>query len=780
MKFKAFFLTVVFFSICLLKLFAATNDSVYAIFSDHYTDICDTKIIIVGDYAPYWVTPYTTDTPEKAALAQKMKNILDSYKDGGYSRFMKWAGYSTLDEAAKLAPSELLASKKPIGVCMSQASMDFTYGDFEEYHYFHAKGYFSGEYIDFVNSRKKNLKDYKLVMLNLKFGNKKDGLNFGYVVQDGTTTARLSITLEDFIPGYTTAAMDLKFIEKQMDPSKAINGWYNVVFSTSQFLNAYKRIHSAQANNAKLDSVLGFVVSVSTTGYTTFYFDNFVLFNEMPTQIKISTSGLTLPGNTPIFLSAEAYDGFDNLSAINPPTWNASGGSLANTRGYLNSFQSNAIGSHNITVTATVPKDPDNLDYSDKTLTAVSSISISHLIDWKSRFNVFSNYIKYGTLGIFKDSADIRISTSSENSAGITGNRSLKVNYEVYSSTGWAGFAISEPELKPRNLSFTNSPPSILSFKIKFGAGYPARDLTVGIRSKYVSVNDNKAKIKLSELGYRLDWDWQEVRILLYNFKVKEPNLNFSEIIDTFILADEGGTAVSTEFYIDDIKWLSAVEEPITFDTNIKNVSNNMGAQSLSWNIPSLPFNWQASDQYIETKIINYDMAKWGIQIYTDNKGTSAVPVYTGVANPVGLVGVRDSSRSLGTCWMLTDARKTRADLPIVEIKSGNDINLSTSTSSNYYIWQWMKDKNTQDDPTRNITRFVDKESAVNIITSEKGAHYAIGEAGFAINMIEPPSTTVVRQDFDTYYLYLGANFDNAKSSEAYTTNTLTLEYYVE
>jgi hypothetical protein len=205
------------------------------------------------------------------------------------------------------------------------------------------------------------------------------------------------------------------------------------------------------------------------------------------------------------------------------------------------------------------------------------------------------------------------------------------------------------------------------------------------------------------------------------------------------------------------------------FQVSIHNRLDDAATNYISWTPPVLPYGWVAADQYLRIDC-EPNLSSWGIQIYTDNKAADAAPYrYTGIANPVGLVGYRAgvpavSSTTLSICWRLTDG--TTNSLTIVQ---GGDNKLYSSqlggVTSAYPCFLWMKDFSTPAIPATNTTAFVNGEDYVTLKDALRGGQHAEG----TWNSMPSPD-----------YVYFGAKFTNAITPGVYKTGKLTVEFFSE
>jgi hypothetical protein len=193
-----------------------------------------------------------------------------------------------------------------------------------------------------------------------------------------------------------------------------------------------------------------------------------------------------------------------------------------------------------------------------------------------------------------------------------------------------------------------------------------------------------------------------------------------------------------------------------TITATVKNISDNQPAAGglITWsNTQAGVTNWKLADQYIE--IIYSDLPQnWGMQIYTDNKNTSANPRYTGPINPAGLIKTTDTTVAIPAAWRITDTLLTGDGL-------ANPIERTDSIGFDDYLWHFFKDKSAVDDPITPINeRFTNGE---DYVTFWNPSGIAWNEGGRSGN----PKKA---------YLYLAAKFSITSANVEYKTSMLTIE----
>ena len=188
----------------------------------------------------------------------------------------------------------------------------------------------------------------------------------------------------------------------------------------------------------------------------------------------------------------------------------------------------------------------------------------------------------------------------------------------------------------------------------------------------------------------------------------------------------------------------------------VRNVSDNQLAPGgiITWSsIAAGATSWKVANQYIEISHSNLPES-WGMQLYTNNKSASAIPKYTGTADPAGLISASNTIMALPVAWRITDA---------VISSPSNPVPRADNLGFTDYLWHFLKDKNTFDDPiTPGNETFVNGEDYVTL-WSQSGI--AWNEGGRSGN----PKRA---------YIYLAANFTMSSVGAEYDTSTLTVEAF--
>ena len=220
-------------------------------------------------------------------------------------------------------------------------------------------------------------------------------------------------------------------------------------------------------------------------------------------------------------------------------------------------------------------------------------------------------------------------------------------------------------------------------------------------------------------------------------------------VIATFLLAVDNCMA--------DTAALSVINaESGTVSVVVRNVSDNQLAPGgiITWSSVSAGVtNWKVANQYIE--IFHSSLPEtWGMQLYTNNKCASAIPRYTGTADPAGLVNANNTIMALPMAWRITDS---------VISNPFNPVPRADNLGFDDYLWHFIKDKKTPDDPIiPGDEAFVNGEDYVTLWSQ---AGIAWNEGGRSGN----PKRA---------YIYLAANFTMSPVGSEYDTSTLTIEAF--
>ncbi|MBN1405223.1 MAG: hypothetical protein JW946_01750 [Candidatus Omnitrophica bacterium] len=171
---------------------------------------------------------------------------------------------------------------------------------------------------------------------------------------------------------------------------------------------------------------------------------------------------------------------------------------------------------------------------------------------------------------------------------------------------------------------------------------------------------------------------------------------------------------------------------------------------------------WRVADQYLEISYSDLPES-WGIQIYTDNKNSN--PAFAGAGNPAGLVRLDNASIAIPLAWRVSD--KAPSEYTSGDTASpyhpDNVIERNDYKGMTNYLWHFIKDKNTPDDPeTPENETFVNGAEDVTI-WSQKGI--AWNEGAKATNPRKA-------------YVYLAARLTTISVGVQAKTTTLTAEAF--
>jgi hypothetical protein len=560
-------------------------------------------------------------------------------------------------------------------------------------------------------------------------------------------------------------------------------GWKTIAISTNAFYDIFNKPvdlkYFSDIHFKSWDSI--------ATNDTTYYIDNLVFVSTaIASSMQISSSGITVPRGLKKVFTADGYDGSGNIVAINPPKWQIqsglSGGSItSNARNEAMFTAPDAEVTGQITASTNSIVEVAYTSYSyvsqNENLSASANVTVS-TVTWNSRYIIYDDFPKGADVYVTSGSVTSCIFSSDTDKPSdlTTSTRSLKMSYNLSYSTSWAGIFFQDTA--PVNMAtYFSTTTAILSFWVK-----TSTDLQVVIVStQNYDYNYYKSKFRLSDYGVTCDGTWQKVRIILDNFYQRDKDLNFSSMTVLFGLSAIGsisGIGTARTFYVDDIMWETPDTIPATFNIALKKISDNSTTSYLTWP-ESVLGSWHYADEYIEINVENYSTVDWGVQIYTDNTAPDANPQWntiarsTATSNCAGLLGipyggsVSTSTVALPMCWRITDSTVPVSELAIVEVNNPTTqgISLSTSTGNTYFMWNWIKDRCTSDNPNTSLIdeKFTDGQDAVGIYKSNKG----IQAAENTYEWFRGPNC-----------IYIGANFTSGATQRTYKTNKLVIELY--
>jgi len=226
---------------------------------------------------------------------------------------------------------------------------------------------------------------------------------------------------------------------------------------------------------------------------------------------------------------------------------------------------------------------------------------------------------------------------------------------------------------------------------------------------------------------------------------------------------------VGATFYIDDVRYVDSKGTPV-FNVAIKNVSNQQPASVLTWS-GGLTANWVRADQYLELAVDPYNNQTWGVQIYTDNKGSGANPTFSTTipagksgSNPAGLVDMQKTSATLPLAWSIKAGTQTAIAAEPATAEPNDNGQNGNPTDPHAFQWLYMEDAQTPAIPSENTNQFQNGNSFVTV-QDNAGIHF--GQSDFEFGAQYPPN-----------YIYLEANFKNALTPQTYQTSTLRVEFF--
>lgn len=258
--------------------------------------------------------------------------------------------------------------------------------------------------------------------------------------------------------------------------------------------------------------------------------------------------------------------------------------------------------------------------------------------------------------------------------------------------------------------------------------------------------------------GAIYDGQWHYVTIPLTVFE--DGGMLWNRIIHPAVIFSKytSNPPLTRTFWIDNVVWKKGGTGSVGLA--LKNRVGGATATQIGWSNVSAGQGWKLSDQFIQMNL-NYDRANWGIQIYTDNTASGAVPRYSGISDPAGLVGYdaavpEVSSTTLKMCWRVVDS-STTATMTIAQGAAGKPMRLwSTELGDQYPCFLWVMDRKTP--------KFVDAYDYATVWDA-RGIQHAEDTFGPA----RSPN-----------YIYLGADFSHAATPRTYKTGTLSIELFYE
>lgn len=206
----------------------------------------------------------------------------------------------------------------------------------------------------------------------------------------------------------------------------------------------------------------------------------------------------------------------------------------------------------------------------------------------------------------------------------------------------------------------------------------------------------------------------------------------------------------------------------ISVDVVCKDIKTDVAKSSFTFTPAAGCLNagttWYTANEYLII-YTTWTMGSNGkLLIYTDNTSADADPRYVGSDNPAGLVcstGTISSASPLSLCWRVVD--DSTDTINIGYTVNGSTMSLySIGMATDYYTFLFVKDKGYDGN------WYNDDNSYAAIKTfNDNGNRIQHGENTFS---------STASPD----YLYLGCNFEKARGSRTYKTNTLRIDLVTE
>lgn len=239
-----------------------------------------------------------------------------------------------------------------------------------------------------------------------------------------------------------------------------------------------------------------------------------------------------------------------------------------------------------------------------------------------------------------------------------------------------------------------------------------------------------------------------------------------------------------------------------TLTVQIRDVVGGAIAAQLGWQGITTNSEWEVSDQYLEVTY-QANQVGWGVQIFTDNLGVGANPVYGGdpttdpASQPAGLIGTQDNTI---TCPLVTLVTKdaileSQIQDPVLVIDQQTDARYFTSGydeipgGDSEKVWFWLKDVSGTEWVDGNQNGQIDAGEIQDTFNKDQQGGRLDDDYATIVNSFGS-STGWVNTQTDTMFrdnaaaspiaVYLAADFTNANVLQEYKTNTIQLEIYHE
>ncbi len=286
------------------------------------------------------------------------------------------------------------------------------------------------------------------------------------------------------------------------------------------------------------------ITAPDTPGAKTWSVDDVKWDSTVPgalASIQIATTPAVVPlGFQQVFI-ALGYDSVGRSVDI-LPTWSA--GSLGTFNrtagGMVRFFATNTPSSGNLTAT-----------YSG--VTGLGSISVQNVNF--TQYNVYSDIGAGGYVGASPAGGN-PILTEITDASAPEGTKYMRATYYLATSLDWSVWYVSQQDYARYMKPYENG---YLRFNVR-----STKNLLVKINSNNIPAGTEQSKINLDELGFIPNGQWQDIIVPMALFKVKEPNLDFTQIKTYFTIGtlyDLVGAVPSGTFDVDNVRWLTTSQD---------------------------------------------------------------------------------------------------------------------------------------------------------------------------------------------------------------------------
>ncbi len=336
------------------------------------------------------------------------------------------------------------------------------------------------------------------------------------------------------------------------------NLWHPVVIPVDRFAGA-----SPYTDLSRVAVLFNVGISSPTSGARAFYLDRVRWDTRKPGalhHIVVTPASVTIPKNLKQTFVAQGQD-VNNIPVDIWPSW------VVGTLGTLNRTLGDSV-----LLTAAASPTSGNLTATDSSISGSASVTVSN-VSFTQSYNVYSDIGAGGFLGtdFCGSCTGTAINLNEYNAPGTPeGVKVMRAVYTLVGTTAYANWYVVEGSGSRFMSAYSQG---YLHFWVRTN-----KDLEISIASINLNPSTHLAKIMLSSLGVPLDNTWQEVWLSLNDFKLKEAQLDFSQINNYFaitaIASKIGQQPTAQAFEVDDVKWYTAdphVPDPNKVYIGLKN-----------------------------------------------------------------------------------------------------------------------------------------------------------------------------------------------------------------